>query len=74
MNSQVNEISSNGRLALRPKEAAQALGISERKLWEITADKTSGIPHFRAGKVLLYPVTALEQWLHEQAYDYIKKN
>lgn len=48
-------------LALRP--AAAALGISERKLWEITADKTSGIPVIKLGKAVLYPVTGLEQWL-----------
>ena len=38
------------RLALRPKDAALALGIGARKLWEITADQTSGIPHVRLGK------------------------
>ncbi|TVQ77398.1 MAG: DNA-binding protein, partial [Phycisphaeraceae bacterium] len=27
------------RLALRPAEAAQALGISERKLWELSHEK-----------------------------------
>ena len=55
------------RLALRPKEAALALGIGERKLWEITADRTSGIPHVRFGKAIVYPVGELERWLAEQA-------
>ena len=55
------------RLALRPKEAAAALGISARKLWEITADQNSGIPHLKIGKSILYPVGPLEQWLAEQA-------
>lgn len=55
------------RLALRPKEAAQALGIGERKLWEITADQTSGIPHARFGKCVVYPVRELENWLAQQA-------
>jgi hypothetical protein len=55
------------RLALRPKEAAVAIGISERKLWEITADRTSGIPHTRFGKVILYPVRELADWLTERA-------
>ena len=54
-------------LALRPKDAARALGIGERKLWEITADRTSGIPHFRLGKALLYPVDDLRTWLAERA-------
>ena len=55
------------RLALRPKEAARAIGIGERKLWEITADQTSGIPHARLGKAVVYPVAELERWLAEQA-------
>lgn len=54
------------RLALRPKEAARALGIGERKLWEITADQTSGIPHVRFGKAVLYPVDELRRWLAEK--------
>ena len=55
------------RLALRPKDAAKALGIGERKLWELTADRTSGIPHVRFGKAILYPVRELCDWLAEQA-------
>ena len=54
-------------LALRPKEAARALGIGERKLWEITADRTSGIPHARFGKCIIYPVRELQDWLAERA-------
>ena len=42
-------------LALRPKEAAAALGMSERSLWALTSDLTSGIPHVRLGKIILYP-------------------
>ena len=54
------------RLALRPKDAARALGIGARKLWEITADKTSGIPHVRFGRAIVYPVRELERWLCER--------
>jgi hypothetical protein len=36
------------RLALRPKEAAEALGISERKL----RDELNQIPHVRLGEQL----------------------
>ncbi len=53
-------------LALRPPEAAKALGIGVRKLWEITADRTSGIPHVRLGKVVVYPVRELADWLTSQ--------
>lgn len=51
------------RLGLRPREAAAALGISERKLWSITADQTSGIPHARFDKTIVYPVRELADWL-----------
>jgi len=54
-------------LALRPKEAAVALGISTRKLWEITADRSSGIPVIRLGKAVLYPVAQLQEWLTDAA-------
>ena len=50
-------------LAMRPREAAKALGIGARKLWEITADRTSGIPHFRCGRSVLYPTRELQDWL-----------
>ena len=55
------------RLALRPREAARALGIGQRKLWEITADKSSGIPHARFGKAVVYPLDMLRVWLAQQA-------
>ena len=41
--------------------------IGERKLWEITADETSGIPHVRFGKAVVYPVDLLRDWLAERA-------
>lgn len=54
-------------LAYRRKDAAKAIGISERKLWEITADKTSGIPHAKLGRAVVYPVDLLRRWLEERA-------
>jgi len=53
------------RLALRPKDAAKALGIGERLLWEKT--NCGEIPHVRIGKAILYPVDVLREWLAEQA-------
>ena len=53
-------------LAMRPKETAKALGISARKLWEITADRSSGIPHVRFGKAIVYPLRELQDWLRDQ--------
>ena len=40
-------------LSMRPREAAKALGISERLLWEWT--DRGVVPHIRLGKAILYP-------------------
>ena len=53
------------RLALRLREAARALSVSERTLWEWT--QHGDVPHVRRGKTVLYPVDALRRWLDEQA-------
>jgi len=56
-------------LALRPREAAKALSISERHLWQLTHDGC--IPCVRVGsgkrKTVLYSVTDLQAWLHNQS-------
>ena len=51
------------RLALRPREAAEALGLSERKLREVLPQ----LPHIRLGGAVLLPVEGLQAWLREQA-------
>ena len=53
-------------LALRPREAAKALGISERMLWSLTAPR-GAIPAVRIGTCVLYPVAGLQAWLDRQA-------
>jgi excisionase family DNA binding protein len=52
-------------LAMRPREAAKALGISERLLWDWT--NRGEVPHIRVGKAILYPVDVLRRWLDERA-------
>jgi predicted site-specific integrase-resolvase len=52
-------------LALRPRDAARALSISERTLWYWT--KAGIVPSVRVGHVTLYPVDAVRKWLAEQA-------
>ena len=51
------------RLALRPAEAAQVLGISERTLrtW------LPRMPHLRLGSTVLIPVEELRTWLGDRA-------
>ena len=56
------------RLALRPREAAAALGVCARVLWEMT--KADEVPHVRlgkTGKTVVYPVDELRAWLSRKA-------
>lgn len=53
------------RLALRPREAAVALGIGERLLWSLT--NRGDIPHVKLGRCTVYPVASLEKMLIEQS-------
>ena len=56
-------------LALRPRNAAKALGISPRLLWQLTKD--GHIPCVRVGsgkrKTVLYPLADLQAWLTRQS-------
>jgi excisionase family DNA binding protein len=52
-------------LAMRPREAAKALGISERTLWEWA--HRGEVPYVQIGKTIRYPVDALRRWLDERA-------
>ena len=60
-----NERFTKESLALRPREAAKALGVSERTLWEWTHRRD--VPHVRIGRTIMYPVDALREWLNRQA-------
>ena len=57
-------------LALRPREAAKALGISPRTLWGLTSPR-GPIPCVRVGsgkrRAVLYPKADLEAWLSREA-------
>jgi excisionase family DNA binding protein len=50
------------RLALRPAEAARALGISERTLRSLLPQ----LPVVRTGGAVLIPVEALREWLRDR--------
>ena len=56
-------------LVLRPREAAKALGISPRLLWQLTKD--GRIPCVRVGggkrKTVLYPLADLQAWLSRES-------
>ncbi|MFN5958437.1 MAG: helix-turn-helix domain-containing protein [Planctomyces sp.] len=57
---------SGSPLALRPKDAAKALGIGERTLWDLTHPR-GPIPCVRTRGCVLYPYHLLQAWLAEQA-------
>jgi hypothetical protein len=59
----VRSLSLADRLALRPREAAATLGLSERAFRSLLPR----LPHVRAGTAVLIPVEALRRWLDEQA-------
>ena len=52
------------KLSMRSRETAQALGISERTLWSLC--QRNEIPHVKTGRVVLFPIASLKQWLEEQ--------
>jgi excisionase family DNA binding protein len=64
-----NSTPTTSPLALRPAQAAKALGISPRLLWQLTHDGV--IPAVRVGsgkrKSVIYPVADLQSWLTESA-------
>ena len=65
----MNETPISGQMAMRPRDAAKALGISTRHLWTLTAQ--GHIPCVRVGsgkrQLVLYPVEVLRAWLAAQA-------
>lgn len=51
-------------LALRPRQAAEALGISEALLKRLTKDRR--VPIIRLDRAVLYPLRELSEWLSGQ--------
>ncbi|MCO6047952.1 helix-turn-helix domain-containing protein [Aeoliella sp. ICT_H6.2] len=50
---------------LTPHEAAQALRISARKLWELK--DTGEISHVRIGRLVRYPAASIRKFISERA-------
>jgi hypothetical protein len=57
------------RLALRPREAAAAIGLSERA-FRLHLPR---VPHLRLGGVVVIPVEGFRRWLEEQARAQVKR-
>ena len=61
MSSTPNHLHDGTRLLLSPRDAANALSLSERKLWELK--KTSAIPSSKIGTRTVFPVAGLNAWI-----------
>jgi len=63
-------------LTLRVREAAEALGICERTLYQLTAPR-GPIPCVRIGrgkrKTVLYSVDVLREWVNQQSVEQQQK-
>jgi excisionase family DNA binding protein len=53
------------KLLLSVREAAKALAVSDRTLWQMTKDGVIGSIKVGTGPVR-YPVAELERWIEEQ--------
>lgn len=53
------------KINFNAREAANALGVSERTLW--TETKAGRVPHTKLGKRTLYPVDALRRHMNDKA-------
>ena len=58
---------STERLLFRPAEAAEAIGVSRAKCYELIAN--GSIPSIRVGSSVRVPVEALRKWIDEQIAD-----
>jgi len=57
-------INSTQPLLLNRREAAKALAISERKLWDLTA--RGDLPQIRIDKCVRYELTAIQSFIERQ--------
>jgi predicted DNA-binding transcriptional regulator AlpA len=55
-----------GRIGLSPAELADALGLSERTIWSITAPRGT-LPAVKVGRRVVYPIAFVEKWLADEA-------
>ena len=55
-----------GPLLAAPRKAARLMDVSPRKLWAMTFEDKPGLPYVRCGRLVRYPVAALERWIASQ--------
>jgi excisionase family DNA binding protein len=52
------------RMLLRPAEAAEAIGVSRSRMYELLA--SGELPSIRVGRTVRVPVAALQAWIAER--------
>ena len=62
-----NDVTPKTPLLLTPRQAAEALSISPRKLWSMT--NTREVPSIRLGRCVRYPADQLKRWIDSQIED-----
>ena len=55
------------RMMLRPAEAADAIGVSRSKAYELIAN--GAIPSVKLGGCVRVPVAALQEWINRHVVD-----
>lgn len=53
-------------LLVDAREAARMLSVSQRKLWGLTFEDQSPIPHVRLGRLVRYRPGDLQSWIDRQ--------
>lgn len=61
----MSDTSALPKLLLRPREAADAMGVCEKTLWSLTSPR-GPIPCVRLGTAVRYSPDALQRWIREQ--------
>ncbi len=64
MVSESSAIDLSTRIALRPREAAEAVGVSEKTLRKWMRE--DALPYLRVDGVVLIPCSSLERWMEER--------
>jgi excisionase family DNA binding protein len=57
------------KLLLTPREAAAALSICEKTLWNLTNRGERRLPAVKIGRSVRYSVEALRKWVEQQQGD-----
>lgn len=61
------------RVALTTREAADALGVSERTVWAWAHRPEDPLPHFKIQRTLRFPIHELQVWCSRQASQPVRK-